>query len=263
MYTKIVEVTPQIALEWLAKNKVNRPLKRMTVDIYTRYMSTGLWREDTAETIKFGIDGFLRDGQHRLHAVVKSNTTIKFLVAYDLPNDIFTVLDTGTKRTAGDVLSAEGIKSGAKIAGGMNKYYLLKIGQTHHSKKASNAEINNLYLSRMKFWNAVIEMTDKWYKKEILLSPSDMIGFYGYFYDIDQDDTFEFMEKLCTGDNLEPNSPIKLLRSRLILSKTPRMKLTPLERTALIIKTWNYFRKGITVGKLTYDPKKEKFPVAV
>lgn len=264
MYTKTVKVTPEMAKEWLTKkNKVNRPLKQMTVDIYTRYMSLGLWREETAETIKFGQDGYLRDGQHRLHAVVNANVTLNFLVAYDLPNDIFTVLDTGTKRTAGDVLCSEGIKNGNKIAAGVRKYYMLKIAQIHHSKAPSNGEINELYLSRQKTWDGIIEMAEKWYRKERLISTSEMIGFYGHFYDINQDDAFEFMEKLCSGDNIEPNSPIKLLRSKLVLAKSPKLKLNPTERTALIIKTWNYFRNKTVVSKLYFDSKREKFPTAI
>ena len=69
-------------------------------------------------------------------------------------------------------------------------------------------------------------MSDEWYRKERLLTTSELIGFYAYFYDIDEDMAFEFMEKLGTGDNLDNNNPIKLLRNKLILSSSSlKMKL--------------------------------------
>ena len=53
METKTLRITPKTAKIMLKKNAVNRPLKKMTIEIYTRQMMRGLWREETGEAIKF------------------------------------------------------------------------------------------------------------------------------------------------------------------------------------------------------------------
>lgn len=264
METKTIKITPAIARTMLSKNSINRPLKQMTVDIYTREMMAGLWREETGESIKFATDGSLLDGQHRLHSVINSNATLNFLVVENLDKEIFKFIDTGTKRTPGDVFYTAGYSNGVRLASGLRKYYLLKIEQTHHSKAPSNGELIDLYLAREKFWNAAATMSNDWYRKERLLTTSDFMGFYAYFYDIDQGMAFEFMEKLGLGDNLNSDSPIKLLRNKLILGKSShKFKLSLNERSALIIKTWNYFRKNVVIKNLVFSPKREEFPIAI
>lgn len=263
MKTSVITVTPETAKKMLYKNAVNRPLKEMTVDIYTRQMMAGLWREETGEAIKLATDGSLLDGQHRLYAVVNANVVLKFLLVEGLDKEIFKVLDTGTKRTAGDALYTAGYSNAVRLAAAIRKYYMLKIHQTHHSKAPSNSEIVDIYVQRQKFWNSVDDMAEQWYRKQRLLNTSELVGFYAYFYDINEDMAFEFMEKLATGDNLTSDNPISLLRNKLILSKSaPKMRLNANTRAAFIIKVWNHFRNGTTVKNLIFDSRKEKFPIA-
>lgn len=263
MTSNVVTITPDIARTMLEKNSINRPLKRMTVSKYTRQMMKGLWMENTGEAIKFASDGSLLDGQHRLNAVVNANVTLNFLVIKGLDKEIFKVLDTGTKRTASDALHVAGLSNATKLSAGIKKYYLFKINEIHHSKTPTNEEIINIYNKNPQFWDDVVRMASDWYRKERLIVESELIGFYAYFYDIDPDQAFNFMEKIGTGENIDSDSPIKLLRHKLILAKSARrMKLTALMRTALIIKTWNYIRRNTTVKYLVFDPSKEDLPIA-
>lgn len=72
MNIELVEVTPQMAQEWLATNaKNNRDLSKVTVKRYANDMVKGQWMV-TGEAIKFDRTGRLIDGQHRLQALIES-----------------------------------------------------------------------------------------------------------------------------------------------------------------------------------------------
>ena len=59
-----------------------------------------------------------------------------------------------------------------------------------------------------------------WYhKSQRMLSGSEILGLYAFFYDINNDDAFTFIDSLCNGELLDANNPIKQLRDKLIFSK--------------------------------------------
>lgn len=86
MYTATICVTPEIANNWLTKNTNNRKIDWRRVDSYATSMKQGLWQKNP-EGISFYENGSLRNGQHRLLAVVQSGTSIEFEVTFDVPND--------------------------------------------------------------------------------------------------------------------------------------------------------------------------------
>ena len=103
MRTRIVDVTPERAEKWLTKNKNNRNLSYTTVNSYVRLMLDGKWL-DNGEPIAFDKEGYLRNGQHRLSAIVQSGLTIKFLIVYDLEDEACKLFDRGRPRTASDIV---------------------------------------------------------------------------------------------------------------------------------------------------------------
>ncbi len=103
----IEDITPEQAKAYLTKNRKNRPVQPATVDRFVEQMKSGQWL-CTHQGIAFDKDGFLLDGQHRLHAIVKSGCTIRMRVTIDLPPEAMAVLDTGMKRTQGQILHMRG-----------------------------------------------------------------------------------------------------------------------------------------------------------
>jgi hypothetical protein len=102
MNTFVLEVTPNIARDWLKSNTENRSIKSSKVDQYARDILSGNWQV-THQGIAFYNDGTLADGQHRLHAIIQSNTPIKTLVTMNLPKSTMSVLDVGKMREAHDI----------------------------------------------------------------------------------------------------------------------------------------------------------------
>lgn len=107
---EVVEVTPELAAEWLKKNTDNyRSLKSAKSRRYARDMKNGRWR-NTGDPIRFGEDGTLVDGQHRLQALIEAGKTYTFIVVSGLSPDDVDALDQGALRTSSDVLRRHGVQ---------------------------------------------------------------------------------------------------------------------------------------------------------
>src|SRR5688572_27271159 len=105
IYTKIV--TPEEAQKFLSHNEGNRKLSDKNVQFLYQQMVNGQWKF-TGDSLKFNGDGRMMDGQNRMHALVKFGKPLEFLIVEGLESSIFTVLDTGKNRSAGDILSIKG-----------------------------------------------------------------------------------------------------------------------------------------------------------
>jgi hypothetical protein len=278
MKTEIKLINPAIAEDLLKNNSMNRSLKTRVINEYARQMSCGLWKEETGDAIKISCTGNLLDGQHRLAALIKANITLSFLFITDLDNEIFTVLDTGVLRTAGDIFHIAGIAQSNNHAAIITKYLFLKKGNiavlsgnfkggggTLKDAKYSKAELFASYQSRSKFWESVLQMTDKWYNQfQRTLTVSEIGALYAFFYDINNDDAFLFIDSLCSGAELDIKSPIKLLREKLIFSKMNlKFKLTSVQKYGLIIKAWNHFRSGNKISILRFSRELDNFPIPI
>lgn len=143
---KIVNVSPEIARKWLFNNKVNRNICQSRVEAYAYDMKENKWQLN-GEAIKIGLDGSLKDGQHRLSAVIKANKSIPMLVIYGLTEDI-TIQDRGRNRSVTDSLLLEGMNG--KIANNRN----VAIAKLHFSMKS------NKYISDYQIKEFIIEHQD-------------------------------------------------------------------------------------------------------
>ncbi len=108
----IIEVTPQMAKEWLKKNRSNRKVREDRVDRYAEQMKDGEWMV-SPDAIAFSYTDKLINGQHRLKAILQlgQGESIECLVAFGLDPAAFKIADVGVKRTGADVLRIEGFKS--------------------------------------------------------------------------------------------------------------------------------------------------------
>ncbi|MEB0029146.1 hypothetical protein QN372_00135 [Undibacterium sp. RTI2.1] len=102
--TSIMKITPTIAANLLKKNKPdNRDVRPGNVAKFVKELKSGNFKT-THQGIAFDQDGFLTDGQHRLHAIVESGIPAEMMVTKGLDRDAFSVMDVGARRTAGNIL---------------------------------------------------------------------------------------------------------------------------------------------------------------
>lgn len=101
--TNIEVITPQTAKIYLQENYSNRSLSPSTVHCYATDMKNGDWLLN-GEAICFDQEGRLRNGQHRLQAVIESETPTEFVVIRNIPNSNAEIYDRGRGRTVRDTL---------------------------------------------------------------------------------------------------------------------------------------------------------------
>jgi hypothetical protein len=103
-----VNITPELAADWLKANRKNRKLKDRTVEAYGMDMKNGAWLT-THQGIAFDDDDNLIDGQHRLMGVVQSKTAVLMLVTRGWPagggkRKTMDAVDRGVQRSLPDQL---------------------------------------------------------------------------------------------------------------------------------------------------------------
>lgn len=97
----VENVTPAKAETWLNKNFTNRSMRPGVAEKYAADMKHGRWTTCPVP-ITFYEDGELADGQHRLWAIVDSQTTQRFPIMRGLDRHSGLNLDTGLTRTIVD-----------------------------------------------------------------------------------------------------------------------------------------------------------------
>lgn len=276
MNIRKVLITPAVAEEYLRKNNSNRKLSITSVNFYAQQMGNGLWKEETSETIKIAKDGSLLDGQHRLSALIKYGQAITFLIAEDLDPEVFTVLDTGKKRNAGDALTILGTEYAGIKAAGIASWFGLNKGQTIRESGGSGARISSKgltnkiiideYLRRQEFWDLITtESHANYLTFNKTLTCSYIMAWRARLHDINPEAAKEFMSKVCNGLNMRNQyEPTYQLRNILMASKlSPTRRLDNKYKNAIMIKAWNNFYNKIENRTMSYNPRIEKYPVLV
>jgi hypothetical protein len=249
-------ITPTIAREILERNVTNRPIREAHVTHLAKQMKEGDWKCDTGELIQIGKSGSLLNGQHRLNALIRANVSLFFHLATEVNDDVFDVLDTGSTRSASDVLSISGVPNALRVAAVIGFYNSLKDKNKLASQKYQRASNSNLliqYNENPQMWQSITARATSLYLSFAKIVPISFIGgFYAFFYHINPDHAEAFLSQLCTGKDIE-NNAIDLLRNKLLQDKMSNRKMMANVRIALTIKAWNYFRKGFSPKLLAYD----------
>jgi len=117
---RVVEVTPELAEQWLARNRGNRRPKPPNVARYARDMRDGRWSL-TGQPLIFDSTGALRNGQNRLLACIQADKAFDSLVVSGVAPSSFLNMDTGPARTYGDMITiaSEGESANAHALGAL------------------------------------------------------------------------------------------------------------------------------------------------
>jgi hypothetical protein len=258
---KNVFVTPQLAKIYLEKNDTNRPLRESVIRKYALDIINGLWKSNTFELIMFNEKGELKNGQHRLNAIIRSGIGLNLQIIEGVNDDIFTVIDTGNTRTAGDIFAIKNIHNANGVSTMIKAYLQFKKGSTniYKARAFSHAQLLEFYNKRPDFYQEVYKKAMRLYNAmNKVLKPGFIGSLFCLLSDINIDLAEEFVNQLCTGDKMNPN--VKLLRKKLYDDMTSRTKMTHSDKVALVFKTWNLMRKNETVKLLKFDSLRDTFP---
>lgn len=115
--TQIRTITPTEAEIMLATTPPggNRHLRLSHVDTLATLIRKGHWII-SHQGVGFNKMGQLIDGQHRLSAIVQSNTPVQIMVTLGLDTETLDAVDRGSLRTIGDIIQiTHGIEGGNKL----------------------------------------------------------------------------------------------------------------------------------------------------
>lgn len=106
MTTTVEMIGPEKAEEYTRKAHPNqRKLRNNAVEQYAAAMKAGQWVL-TPDGIAFDCEGNLIQGNHRLHAILRSGMTLPFNVTRNASEKSFAVLDQGLRRSYADAIGA-------------------------------------------------------------------------------------------------------------------------------------------------------------
>lgn len=251
-------ITPSAAARLLANNARNRRLDPATVERYRGDMAADRWRLN-GQTVKLSSQGRLIDGQHRCRAAVLAGRSFMTLVVSNLDETTFYSLDTGNHRGFGEVLKALGERGvSSSLAAATRVLWQLENGPDFR-KVPSSAELL-AYLGTVPSLRASLRIGKNRFKG---LRASSSAALHFMFSQQEGAKADEFFARLRDGANLEPDSPILILRNRLIDMMAPSASFSELEKIALTIKAWNAYRTGRAIRHLLWvksGSRAESFP---
>ena len=163
--TYVVDVTPQLAEQWLLRNYFNRKVSEEMVERFQRAMLAGDWRL-THQGIAFDRHGLVLDGQNRLEAVRRSGKTIRMHVFVDQTISHHEAIDSGKTRTNLDVIRLE--QRDSRI---MTKHLLtlraMLAGRLCQQLNLSSREIDLAYRHHYSAVQFAIDQLDPAYSQQI------------------------------------------------------------------------------------------------
>lgn len=146
----IMNVTKDIADEWLKNNAGNRKIRKTHLDYIKRQITSGYFQY-TGEPIIISNTGRLLDGQHRLKAVSETGIPIRCLICFGVENDAYKHINNNVPRTNSDRTRMP--QTLCEIITGYDAYAL------HISRRKLSAdELITLYEEKKKYFDWAVEI---------------------------------------------------------------------------------------------------------
>ncbi len=211
MRTEMVVVSPEQAKVWLEKNTdSNREISGRTVEAYAEDMAAGRWRL-THQGIAFNPTGELVDGQHRMHAVIKSGKTVPMMVTTGLSVEYNSPIDQGYNRSISHLTGRSSrwvsiVRGLMAMEGGFTPAafsFKNTVGAAEACAK-NHAEAIEVVMG---------------VSKSSRTSPTGVVAALVYAYPVAQDKVLSFAAQIETGELLERGDPALHLRKWIALGR--------------------------------------------
>lgn len=247
----------------------DRGLSESRVDRYAAVMAAGNWALN-GEALMFDVAGRRLNGQHRLRAVVKSGVTIRTLVVWNLPTEVFRTHDQGGQRTLADVLHIEGVSSSSLVTatcGWIGRYHAGQMAGRASPFAGGGQELSDWFAARRE----KLALSVQWAagvthgKVPFKLLPTSALAALHYLTvnsTVDHEATARFWESLTQGVGLEAGSNVLTLRNTLAnyLTRAKSGRTPDYIKLALVVKAYNRTLEGVMRQAFSYRPGCEPFP---
>lgn len=239
----IIDFDPKVAEAVLAeRNKGNRPPKPNKVQQFAADMTGNRWGL-TGDTIKFGTDGRLLDGQNRLAACVRSGVPFRTHVVFGIDPMLFGRMDVGKPRNAADVLHIAGYKYASTLAAAIRWAHLL---DTDPYNRQTLQPDFVLKLARTKY-SDIEEFLKigRDINRQFSHPAGQMAALVYNFSKSDSKKAEEFVRAWIRGDRNGRFQIIDTMQALLHSQKANNNgRIHELTRASIIVKAWNIFKLG-------------------
>jgi hypothetical protein len=145
----VLEFQPDLARVVLeTRNRNNRNVRPGKIRQFVDALTNDCWML-TGDTIKFGINGELLDGQNRLRACLTSGVSLRTHVVFGIDPDAFTVLDSGAKRTMGDTFKVAKVPNAPLAAKAVRWIIIAANAKIDRGLTINNADLFDHYQKRV------------------------------------------------------------------------------------------------------------------
>jgi len=256
MKAEIINLTPSKAKELLEMNVGNRDIKKSARLDYVRQMRDGSWKEN-GEPIIVDYNGVVKDGQHRLIAVIESGISYTVPLITGVASNVMDTIDTGTNRSLADVLKLNGFNWSNRIANLSKQIINYDRGFTPSNQGVKRTVVTNS--QGLKFSNdnkqkltELCQVSDRIYRNQKinLLNPAE-IGLYLYaIRGWDNNDlSTPFIKGLCSN-SLGETSCTSYGYKKLLSAKVNKITLSNTYKHNLMARLWSIFQDDIPVKSL-------------
>lgn len=262
--SRVVEFTPELAEYILANLNINnRPRKTQKIIEYKADMQANNWSL-TGETIKFGTDGFLKDGQNRLAACMQGQVSFTTHAIFGIDPNTFHHMDTGKNRDATDVLAIMGVTNAKRVAQTIKFLLNYAKGKTTTAGAADNQAVKDAYLSRynVELLHESVCWAQKVYAYTRYPQGHTSAAFYcavenGYREQIEQ-----FFVHMMNGTGRANSGPVKLMK-HITYMRNNRQHIGSHDYTVLLSRAIHCFinKKSMTKSDLNVTLADKRMPM--
>jgi hypothetical protein len=262
MKIDLVEMSPLKALELLEQNTNNRTLNRRRVLALAEQIKQGEWILD-GNPIRLTESGRLLDGQHRLHAIFESDTTVQCYVASGLDEKAELVIDTGRPRHFSEYIRRRGVVNAINVAA------VTRLLLSYRAGILPGIEFREFYPSTARMWEFYEknehEITEGITAASIVRRHINMAGSvlgagHVILSGIDSGDCDQFFSQL-NKDSTQSNPVMLLSRWADLRTRSATGFTEQRFQMAFLIKAWNKFRMHDEGGQILSWKRTAKFPV--
>jgi hypothetical protein len=262
--SKIIEFSPQLAEYILTHlSGKNRPRKPAKIKRYAADLTAGRWGL-TGDTIKFGTNGLLRDGQNRLAASVRAGRPLLSHVVFGIDPDLFARMDIGKNRTPADVFSIAGISYANHVAGAV-RWLLILTSKNPGDRGAqfSNEELLEAYREKVNAEKLEHSIQCALAVRRSTRHPvAPLAALHYLFAEHDRPKADEFFDEWAMDRAKRARAPTRYLQRRLVeVARQSNRRLHENVRNAFIIKAWNAYiaNRALTKKVMQFSPA-DKMP---
>lgn len=253
-------ITPEIAQELLETNTENRKISRGTVEAYASDMLSGNWDETVGSSLSLDSNNILRDGQHRLLAIVMSGVSVHMWVCRNVSSD--GIYDNNRKRSNADQITI--MRSDFDNVYKSSRYISVARAIITHNSNNSRRAVTPKEL--IDFTDLHKEDLDGFFLNipqasvaKISLAVVHLALFMAYMDDVDIEDIIQFYDILCSGMSTRPEEfPIIAYRNYLKDAYSGSIFTTSNEIARCQYALKKYLTKSCT--KRTMSPKELIYP---